>query len=290
MRTRSLGDVEVSSIGMGCWPIAHRARELGQTAVDATVHAALDAGVRFFDTARAYCPRDENGFGERQLADALTRADVDRDEVVVATKIVSTRAPGGAWVADGSPEAVHAFTREALANLGVERIDLLQAHTVDGSVPWAETVGALREVRDEGLAAAIGVSNVTAAEVREAHAVVPLASVQNESGADGIDEEVLRVCSELGIGFLPYSPFGGPHRAGRLEDRHPVLARVAARHDATPHQVCLAWLLALDPVVVPIPGATRPATIRASAAAAALEPELDEGDLAALDAALRRDP
>jgi aryl-alcohol dehydrogenase-like predicted oxidoreductase len=287
VETRSLGDVEVTAIGMGCWPIADRAHELGRAGVDATVRAALGAGVRLFDTARAYCPRDENGFGERQLADALGRTDVDRDEVVVATKVVSTRAPGGSWVADGTPAAVHAFTREALANLGVERIDLLQAHTVDPRVPWAETVGALREVRDEGLAAAIGVSNVTAAQVREAHAIVALASVQNESGADGIDEEVLGTCSELGVGFLPYSPFGGPHRAGRLEDRHPVLAEVAARHGATAHQVCLAWLLALDPVVVPIPGATRPGTISASAAATDLR--LDEEDLTVLDAALRRD-
>lgn len=283
MDTRRLGDLDVTAIGMGCWPIAGHVHDLPADGPERTVHAALDAGIRFFDTARAYCPGGDNGFGERQLASALARSSVPRDEVVVATKVVSTRSPGGAWLRDGTPTAVRAHTEEALVALGVETVDLLQAHAVDPAVPWEETVGALARQRERGLAREIGVSNVTAAQVRAAHAVVPLASVQNETGPDGVDADVLAVCSELGIGFLPYSPFGGPGRAAGLADRHPVLAHVAARHDATPHQVCLAWLLSLDEAVVPIPASTRPATVTASAAAATLRLSADDlDDLAGL--------
>lgn len=280
--TRALGGLAVTEIGMGCWPIAGYVHDLAPDAPERTVHAALDAGVRFFDTARAYCPGGDNGFGERQLASALARSSVPRDEVVVATKVVSTRGPGGAWLRDGSPRAVRDFTEEALTALGVEAIDLLQAHAVDPAVPWAETVGALADLRGEGLAREIGVSNVSAAQVREANAIVPLASVQNQTGPDGVDGRVVRACSELGIGFLPYSPFGGPGRAAGLGDRHPSLAAVGARHGASAHQVCLAWLLALDEVVVPIPASTRPATIRSSAVAAELTlTDEDRDELAA---------
>lgn len=284
METRRLGPLDVSAVGMGCWPLASFAHELPDRAAERTVHAALEAGVRFFDTARAYCPGGDNGFGERQLAAALARSTTADDEVVVATKVVSTRGPGGAWLRDGSPAAVRSFTEEALVALGVETIDLLQAHAVDPRVPWAETVGALADLRRDGLAREIGVSNVTAAQVREAHEIVPLASVQNRTGPDEVDAAVIAVCAELGVGFLPYSPFGGTGRAASLGDRHPVLVGVAARHDVSPHRVALAWLLSLDERVVPIPAATRPATIADSAAAADLP--LTASDLAELDGAL----
>lgn len=285
MDTRRLGSLEVTAIGLGCWPIAGHVHDLDGDAPERTIHAALDAGVRLFDTARAYCAGADVGFGERQLAAALARSTVDRDEVVVATKVVSTRAPSGAWVRDGTPHAVRSFTEDALRALSTDRIDLLQSHAVDPDVPFEETVGAMRDLRDEGLARELGVSNVTAAQVRLAHDVVPLASVQNETGADRVDEEVVAVCAELGIGFLPYSPFGGPGSAASLADRHPVLATVGERHDASAHQVCLAWLLALDDQVVPIPASTRPETVASSAAAADLA--LTADDLAELDAALR---
>ena len=285
MRTRRLGDLEVTTIGMGCWPIAGNVHDLPPDAPDRTIHAALDAGIRFFDTARAYAPAADNGYGEQQLSSALARSSVPRDEVVVATKVVSTRSLGGRWAVDGSPRAVRSWTQQACANLSVGSLDLLQAHAVDPDVPWAETVGALAEMVETGLARHIGVSNVTADQVREAHEVHPLASVQNETGADGVDEDVVAVCAELGIGYLPYSPFGGEGRAAGLADRHPVLRTVADRHGVSPHQVCLAWLLAIDDVVVPIPAATRPATITDSAAAAELE--LTADDVAELDAALR---
>lgn len=281
MDTTRLGGLTATVLGMGCWPIADRADELDEERVERTVHAALDAGIRLFDTARAYCPDGRNGHGERQLAAALASWTGDRDQVVVATKVVSFRTPGGRWDRNGSPEAVHAWAREACDNLGVDHLDLLQSHAVDPAVPFAETVGALAELREQGVAREVGISNVSTDQVREAAGIVELASVQNETNPDRVDRDVLDVCAELGVVFLPYSPFGGPGAAKQLDERHPALAEVAGRHGVSPHQVCLAWLRSLDDVVLPIPAATRPETIRDSAAAADLE--LTDDDRAILE-------
>lgn len=284
MDAAHIGGLTATPLGMGCWPIAGYVDDLDEGQAERTVHAALDAGIRLFDTARAYCPDGSGergpGFGERQLAAALRSWSGDRDEVVVATKVVSSRATGGAWIRDGSPDAVDRWAREACDNLGVSHLDLLQAHAVDPAVPFAETVGALADLRAEGLVREVGISNVTAAQVREAADVVDLASVQNETNPDRVDHAVLAVCDELDITYLPYSPFGGPGAAARLGERHPALQTVAERHDVSPHRVCLAWLRSLSPVVLPIPAATRPSTIRDSAAAADLE--LTDADAAAL--------
>ena len=281
MEQRRLGSLTTTVLGFGCWPIAAHADELEEGRAERTVHAALDAGIRLFDTARAYAPGSDNGAGERQLAAALASWDGDRDEVVVATKVVSSRDEHGRWVRDGRPATVRAWAREACDNLGVEHLDLLQSHAVDPDVPWAETVGALADLRAEGLVREVGVSNVTAAQVREAVGITEVASVQNETNPSRVDRPVLDLCSDLGITYLPYSPFGGPGAAARLGDRHPALVTVADRHGVSPHQVCLAWLRSLDDVVLPIPAATRPATIRDSAAAADLE--LTPADLADLE-------
>ncbi len=284
MQERTLGQFTTTVLGFGCWPIAGYADDLEPGQAERTIHAALDAGIRLFDTARAYCPGSDNGYGERQLAAALRRWDGDRDSVLVATKVVSGRDEAGHWVRDGRPAAVRAWAQEACTNLGVDHLDLLQSHAVDPAVPWAETVGALGDLRDEGLVREVGISNVSAAQVWEAVEVTDVATVQNETNPNGVDRPVLDVCRELGITYLPYSPFGGPGAAGRLAERHPALATVAERHGVSPHQVCLAWLRSLDEVVLPIPAATRPATIRDSAAAADLTlTDEDLGDLAHLD-------
>lgn len=280
MQTRQLGGFTTTVLGMGCWPIAAYVDDLDEGQAERTIHAALDAGIRLFDTARAYCPDGDNGFGERQLAAALRRWSGDRDEVVVATKVVSYRDGAGHWARDGRPETVRAWAREACDHLGVDHLDLLQSHAVDPEVPFAETVGALDELREEGIVREVGISNVSAAQVWEAVEITDLAAVQNEINPSTGDRAVLDVCSELDITFLPYSPFGGPGGAKRLGERHPVLAEVADRHGVSSHQICLAWLRSLDPVVLPIPAATRPATIRDSAAAAELE--LTDDDLATL--------
>lgn len=280
MDQRTIGSLTTTVLGFGCWPIAGYADDLEPGQAERTIHAALDAGIRLFDTARAYCPGSDNGYGERQLAAALRRWDGDRDEVVVATKVVSGRDDAGHWIRDGRPATVRAWAQEACANLGVDHLDLLQSHAVDPDVPWAETVGALGDLRDEGLVREVGISNVTAAQVWEAVEVTDIATVQNETNPSRVDRDVLDVCAELDVTYLPYSPFGGPGGAKQLGARHPALATVADRHDVSPHQVCLAWLRSLDDVVLPIPAATRPATIRDSAAAADLE--LTDDDLTTL--------
>ena len=280
MEQRTVGSLTTTVLGFGCWPIAGYAEDLEEGRAEATVHAALDAGIRLFDTARAYCPGSDTGYGERQLAAALRSWDGDTDDVVVATKVVSSRDDDGNWVRDGRPETVRAWAHDACRNLGVDHLDLLQSHAVDPDVPWAETVGALADLREEGVTREVGVSNVSAAQVREAVGITDVASVQNETNPSRVDRAVLEVCSELGITFLPYSPFGGPGAASRLGERHPALVTVAERHGVSPHRVCLAWLRSLDDVVLPIPAATRPATIRDSAAAADLG--LTEQDLADL--------
>lgn len=276
MQTRSLGGLTTTVLGMGCWPIAAYAQDLEEGSPERTVHAALDAGIRLFDTARAYSPGADIGFGERQLAAALASWSGDRDEVVVATKVVSSRDAAGSWIRDGRSETVHAWAREACDNLGVDHLDLLQSHAVDPDVPFAETVGALAELREQGITREVGISNVTAAQVWEASAIVELASVQNETNPSRVDREVLDVCAELDVVYLPYSPFGGHREAEQLGDRHPALAEVAERHDVSPHRVCLAWLRSLDDVVLPIPAATRPTTIRDSAEAADLQLTSDD--------------
>jgi aryl-alcohol dehydrogenase-like predicted oxidoreductase len=281
MQTTTIGSLTTSVLGMGCWPIAAYADDLDDGQAQRTVHAALDAGIRLFDTARAYCPGGRNGFGERQLAEALLAWKGDRDDVVVATKVVSYRDADGAWRRDGTPGTVHAWAREACANLGTNHLDLLQSHAVDPEVPFAETVGAMAELREQGLVREVGISNVTAAQVREAAEVTDLATVQNETNPDRVDHDVLAACDELGLTYFPYSPFGGVSGAEDLGQRHPALATVAERRDVNPHRVCLAWLRSLSPVVVPIPAATRPATIRDSAAAADLA--LTDDDLAELE-------
>lgn len=286
MQTRELGEMTTTALGMGCWPIAAYVGDLDDGQAERTIHAALDAGIRLFDTARAYCPGGDTGFGERQLAAALRRWGGDRDEVVVATKVVSSRDEDGHWVRDGRPDTVHVWAREACTQLGVDHLDLLQSHAVDPDVPFAETVGALDELRDEGVVREVGISNVSAAQVWEAVEITDVVSVQNETNPDRVDRAVLDVCSELGVTYLPYSPFGGPGAAKHLGERHPALTTVADRHGVSPHQVCLAWLRSLDPVVLPIPAATRPATIRDSAAAADLQ--LTDEDLTTLAARVSR--
>ncbi len=280
MQTRQLGELTATVLGMGCWPIAAYVDDLDDGQAERTIHAALDAGIRLFDTARAYCPGGDTGFGERQLAAALRRWGGDRDEVVVATKVVSSRDAEGHWIRDGRPATVRTWAREACTQLGVDHLDLLQSHAVDPDVPFAETLGALDDLREDGVVREVGISNVSAAQVWDAVEITDVASVQNETNPDRVDRAVLDVCGELGITSLPYSPFGGPSAAKDLGDRHPALREVDERHGVSPHQVCLAWLRSLDPVVLPIPAATRPATIRDSAAAADLR--LTDEDLTTL--------
>ncbi|ARZ72437.1 aldo/keto reductase [Streptomyces albireticuli] len=283
MRARRLGEVHVSAIGLGAMPLSVEGRPDEDAAV-ATIHAALDAGVTLIDTADSYhWHAGETGHNESLVARALARYGGDTAAVLVATKGGRGRPGDGSWTVTGTPEHLKNACDASRRRLGADTLGLYQLHKPDPRVPWAESVGALAELLDAGKIRAAGVSNVDADQIREAHAVLGgrLASVQNRfSPAVRDSAPELRLCEELGVAFLPWSPLGGISRSvlempvaddcGTGHGTYEPFHEVARDHGVSPQQVCLAWLLALSPAVVPIPGARRTASIRDSAAAADL--------------------
>ncbi|MFJ8052032.1 aldo/keto reductase [Streptomyces luteogriseus] len=277
MRYRTLGGLRVSAVGLGAMPLSIEGRPDEERAL-ATVHAALDAGVTLLDTADSYhLPGAEPGHNERLVARALAAYGGDTSDVLVATKGGRGRPAGGDWTVNGSPRHLKAAAEASRERLGVEAIGLYQLHKPDPAVPFEESVGALRELLDAGTIRLAGVSNADADQIRRAREILGgrLVSVQNRySPAVRDSEPELRLCAELGLAFLPWSPLGGLSRSSldgpsRTEgaERFAVFHAVAAERGVSPQQVGLAWLLARSPSVVPIPGATRPRTIRDSAAA-----------------------
>src|SRR6476619_6101377 len=246
--------------------------------------AVLDAGVTLIDTADAYCLEEgEAGHNERLIARALA-AHPGRDQVVVATKggVVRT---GGRWGTDGRPAHLRAACDRSLRALGVERIALYQLHAPDPAVPFEESVGALAELRQAGKIRWVGLSNVSAEQIRAAEAIVPVTAVQNRLNPyfrEALATGVVQCCAERGIGFLAYSPVGGGRLNRKLPD-HPVLAPMARRLGVSAHALVLAWVLAQSPVVLVIPSARKVEHALDSLRAAdlALAPE----DLAAIDRA-----
>jgi aryl-alcohol dehydrogenase-like predicted oxidoreductase len=281
MPTRRLGRLPVSAVGLGEMPMSLAGRPDEAQAVR-TIHAALDAGVTLIDTADAYC-RDgsEMGHGERLVAKALAAWSGDRDRILVATKGGHTR-PGREWGLDGRPEYLRHACEASLRALGLEAIGLYQFHRPDPKVPFLESVGAMAELKAAGKVRLVGLSNVSVDQIRQAREVVEVASVQNEfSPRFRRSEGELAFCAAQRIAFLPWSPLGGIGRGRDLGGRHRAFAEVAEAHGVSPQQVALAWELAKAPVVIPIPGASRPETITDSAAAASLRLSADE--LARLD-------
>ncbi|MFG2780677.1 aldo/keto reductase [Streptomyces prunicolor] len=284
MDTRRIGDVEVSAIGLGGMPMSIEGRPDEARSL-ATIHAALDAGVTLIDTADAYhLHADEVGHNETLIAKALASHDRGAD-VLVATKGGHLRPGDGSWTLNGSPAYLKEACEASLRRLGVEAIGLYQFHRPDPSVPYADSVGAVRELLDEGKIRLAGISNANPEQIRLANEILDgrLVSVQNQfSPAFRSSEPELDLCDELGIAFLPWSPLGGIARAGELGSAYAPFARIAEKHGVSPQRVCLAWMLAKSPVVVPIPGASRPETIRDSAAAPELT--LSAEEIAELDA------
>jgi len=283
MKQRTIGGTTVSAIGLGGMPMSIEGRPDRDRSV-ATIHAALDAGVTLIDTADAYhLDSSDVGHNETLFAEALASYGGDSSGVLVATKGGHTRPGGGRWEVDGSPEHLRAACDASVKRLGVEAIGLYQYHRPDPKVPYAESVGALAELLDEGKIQMAGISNADVDQIREAQDVLGgrLVSVQNQySPAFRSSEPELRLCDEMGIAFLPWSPLGGSDSAAGLGEEHTAFAEVAKAHGVSPQQVTLAWMLAASPVVVPIPGSTRPETIEDSVAAADLE--LTAEDLARL--------
>jgi aryl-alcohol dehydrogenase-like predicted oxidoreductase len=281
MQQRTIGDRAVSAIGLGGMPMSIEGRPDRDRSV-ATIHAALDAGVTLIDTADAYhLHADEVGHNEELIAEALRSYGGDTSGVLVATKGGHLRPGDGSWTKDGRPEYLKEAVRASAKRLGVEAIGLYQFHRPDPNVPYGDSVGAIRDLLDDGVIEMAGISNANPDQIRQAQDILGgrLVSVQNQfSPRFRSSQPELELCAELGIAFLPWSPLGGISlaRSGELGAEYSVFQEVADAHGVSPFQVTLAWELALAPVVVPIPGASRPASITDSAAAAELQLTADE--------------
>lgn len=284
MDQRRIGDLHVSAIGLGAMHLSTDQRPDEATAIQ-VIHAALDEGMTLIDTADAYTPSDHAaGHNEQIVAKALKAYDGDTDDVLVATKGGHTR-DGSDWGLDGRPEYLRKAAEDSCRRLGVEAIGLYQHHRPDPEVPYEDTVGALRELIDAGLVRRAGLSNADPDQIRLAHRILGngLVSVQNQfSPVFRSSEPEIGVCEELGIAFLPWSPLGGLRGAKDVGSTTEVFGKIAEKYGASAQRVCLAWMLAKSPVVIPIPGASRTASVHDSAAAVTLR--LDDEDVAALDA------
>ncbi len=269
-------------IGLGAMPLSLRGRPNERAALG-VIHAALEAGVTFIDTANAYCIEARDvGHNERLIASAL-REWKSRGGVTVATKGGLIR-PGGAWKTEGRPDHLRRACEQSLRDLGVETIDLYQLHTPDGRVAWADQVGELARLQAEGKIRHIGLSNVSAAELRQALAIVRVESVQNRcnpTDQGDLKSGLVRACAEEGVTYLPYSPVGG-HQGHKRMGRQRALSELAKRHGTSPQCIMLAWLLGKGAHVVPIPGASRVASITDSCRA--VEVRLSADDTAQVDA------
>ena len=269
--TRCLGDIRVSAVGLGCMPLSNGSMvDHRERAID-TIHAALDAGITLLDTANIYAPAwDAIGHNEALVAEAIRTytGPSSLTDVVITTKGGITRSDGEVWGRDSQPDALMRACEESLTELGVDVIDLYQHHRHDPTITYLEQIRALQTLKERNLVRRLGLSNVNLAELDLAISELGSASdngvvsVQNElSPRYRADLDVLERCEEEGIAFLPWSPLGGATHAKDVGSRFAAFAEVARELDATPQEVTLAWLLRMSPVMIPIPGATRPETI-----------------------------
>ncbi|PVU81439.1 aldo/keto reductase (plasmid) [Cellulomonas sp. WB94] len=286
MQQRTLGERTVSAIGLGGMPMSIEGRPDEARSI-ATIHAALDAGVTLIDTADAY-HRDagEVGHNEELIARALREYGADTSDVIVATKGGHLRPGDGTWTQNGDPAYLKEAAKASAKRLGLEAIGLYQFHRPDTRVPYADSVGALVELLDEGVIVRAGISNADVGQIDLADEILGgrLVSVQNQFSPrfrSSLGE--LEHCARRGIAFLPWSPLGGIAGSAELATRQQAFARVAADHGVSVYQVTLAWELALAPVVIPIPGASRPESIRDSAGAP--DVSLTPAEIAALSQA-----
>jgi aryl-alcohol dehydrogenase-like predicted oxidoreductase len=273
----TVGRVSVGAIGLGAMPLSTKEPRPSPTDAEAVVHAALDAGVTLIDTADAYA-YDEAEFGhnEQLVADALRS--YGRVDVLVATKGGHTR-QGTDWGLDGSPSYLRRACEASLRRLHVDAIGLYQLHRPDPATPWEESMGALRSLFDDGLVRMVGVSNANIEQIDVAREIVgdALVSVQNQFSPGYRSSAVeLQHCAKHGLAWLPWSPFGGVPAAGSLDAAAPAFAEVAEELGVSVYRVTLAWHLAQADVVIPIPGASRAASVVDSAAAADLTLTADQ--------------
>ncbi len=279
MKQRTLGNRTVSAIGLGGMPMSIEGRPDEAQSI-ATIHAALDAGITLIDTADAYhLKAGEVGHNEELIAKALKSYGGNTSEVLVATKSGHLRPGDGSWTQNGDPEYVKTAAKASLKRLGGDAIGLHQFHRPDPKVPYADSIGALKDLLDEGVIELAGISNASVEQIKVAQGILgeSLVSVQNQFSPTFVSSYgELEYCASQGLAFLPWSPLGGIGGAGKVGQKRAEFARVAEAHGVSPQQVTLAWELALANVVLPIPGASRPASIQDSAQAPELELTADE--------------
>jgi len=228
---------------------------------------AIELGINFIDTANSYGPH----VSERLIGETLRPY---REDLVIATKGGFKRPGPGRWEADCRPEMLKEACEGSLRRLGLETIELYQLHTVDRRVPYEDSVGALKELQDEGKVRHVGVSNVSRDQLTRAQSIVEVVSVQNNYSVSRRDsEDVLDVCEQQGIAFIPWYPIA----SGNLAKPGSALDAIAQEHNATPAQVSLAWLLHRSPAMIPIPGTS--SVVHLEENTAARELELTEEDL-----------
>ncbi|HEY2770465.1 MAG TPA: aldo/keto reductase [Solirubrobacteraceae bacterium] len=311
MKTRKLGSLEVSALGLGCMGMSAFYGSTDQDEAIKTIQRALELGINFIDTAQLYGPLTN----EKLVGEAVKG---HRDEYVIATKFarrMDNATPGDMSTAgplDGSAEHVRSAIEISLRGLGTDHVDLFYQHRVDPNVEIEETVGAMAELVQAGKIRHIGLSEASAETIRRAHAVHPITAVQTEYSLWTRDPEaeIIPTCRELGIGFVPYSPLGRGFLSGRFkspEDLDPgdfrrngprftgsnldanlklagKVAEIAEEKGVTPAQLALAWVLGQGEDLVPIPGTKRRKYLEENAAA--VDVELTPDDLARIDAEL----
>lgn len=280
--TRKLGALEVSALGLGTMPFTGTyGINLDQKEITALIHKAIDLGVTFFDTAEAYGPFTNEELLGRAIAPF-------KSKVMVATKFGFNIGPQRGERKSGTdsrPERIRQVAEESLKRLNVDAIDLFYQHRVDPGVPIEDVAGAVKDLIKEGKVKHFGMSEASAKTIRRAHAVQPLAAVQSEYSLlwRGVEDEILPLCEELGIGFVPFTPLGAGFLTGKISadarfernDFRSAVPRLAPeviqhnyamvnlvrswaeRKNAAPAQIALAWLSAQKPWVVPIPGTTK---------------------------------
>jgi aryl-alcohol dehydrogenase-like predicted oxidoreductase len=305
MRKLGRSGLEVSAIGLGCMGMNHhRGPAPDRTEMIALIRAAVERGVTFFDTAEVYGPFTN----EELVGEALQPV---RKGVVIATKFGFDLGPGGSGGVNSRPERIRQVADDSLKRLRVDAIDLFYQHRVDPAVPIEDVAGAVKNLIAEGKVKHFGLSEPGAETLRRAHAVQPVAAVQSEYSLWWRlpEADVLPACAELGVGFVPYSPLGRGFLTGKIDEstafgsndnrstlprftpearraNRPVvdlLERLGAEKHATAAQIALAWLLAQQPWIVPIPGTTKLNRLEENIAAALIE--LTPDDLRSIEAA-----
>lgn len=301
MKTRTIGQLTVSALGLGCMGMSEFYGDGDEQESIATIHEFLDAGGSLLDTADMYGPFTNEKLVGRAIAGR-------REEAVLATKFGNERREDGSWVGiNGRPEYVRSACDASLQRLGVDHIDLYYQHRVDNTVPIEDTVGAMAELVQAGKVRHLGLSEASAATIRRAHAVHPITALQTEYSLWEREPEtkVFPVLAELGIGFVPYSPLGRGFLTGQIrsvddfaEDdfrRHSPrfqgdnftrnlelvdrVRELADRKQCTPGQLALAWLLAQGEHIVPIPGTKKRERLRENLGAVDIELSQDELEL-----------